>query len=193
MSDRDLNERIKRLERDNRHLRVFALLGLLVATALTSIYATRPVPDVIKAHEFDVADNAGKTKIRMGLREGTDWPEITLLDSMGRPRAQISVLSGMPLVALYSTEGKPGAAMTIFSDGSPTLTLSELQKRASVDMSLDASGSPLVRMHDTQGFEMDLGGTETLSRLSGKRTGTTADSIVMFGNGRNHRVIWQAP
>lgn len=64
---------------------------------------------------------------------------------------------------------------------------------------LDASGlsvfgdRPSVSLTDRQGFSMALGSTATHTALTGETQQTSADSVVMFGNDKEHHVIWKAP
>lgn len=40
---------------------------------------------------------------------------------------------------------------------------------------------------------MEIGGNSTKGLRSGAVTGSTVDSIVMFRNDKQHKVIWHAP
>lgn len=63
---------------------------------------------------------------------------------------------------------------------------------AGVDIGVEENTAS-ISLRDAQGFGMDLGSTSTVVPATGKTQQTSAASIVMFGNGKNHSVIWQAP
>jgi hypothetical protein len=60
-------------------------------------------------------------------------------------------------------------------------------------MDVNSSGAPQVELSDPQGFRMDLGSTGTINLKTGETQRTSAASIVMFGNDKEHHVIWRAP
>lgn len=62
MTDAEVMKRLEKVERDNRGLKRGGLTLLVLLVALTTIYAVRPVPDVIKAHKFEAVDGAGKVR-----------------------------------------------------------------------------------------------------------------------------------
>jgi hypothetical protein len=57
---------------------------------------------------------------------------------------------------------------------------------------VDPWGEPRVTLSDPQGFRTDLGGAE-MGTATGATEHTSAASIAMFANGREHRVIRRAP
>ena len=142
----------------------------MLATALTTIYATQPVPQTITAHEFDVVDNSGKVRVSMNL-SAEDASAIALYDAQGIPHVQMIVapFDSHPLIGLSDAEG------------------------ASAEIALHRGGSPNITLKDANGFEMDLGSTATVNAKTGTSEKTSAASITMFGSDREHHVIWQAP
>ncbi len=165
MAEKELIERLEKLERDNRRLKGFAVATLILAAALGAIYATQPVPDVIKAHEFEAVDSTGRVRARMGA------PIIWLTDAQGKTRPIMHFDPGDGFgIALYDAQGKDRA-----------------------DMGLLPSGSPSITLRDPQGFRMDLGSAWTEPHAAGATRATSAASIIMFGNDKKHHVIWQAP
>jgi hypothetical protein len=163
MSERDLIERLEKLERDNRRLKGLALAPLVLATALATIYATQPVSPVIEAHMFIVVDDSGRK--RMTLSENL----IMLYDAQGKPRAMMSLDPWGAAIVLSDAEGKASALLNVTPEGQPSITLG-----------------------DRQGFEMDLGSTKTVVPVTGAVEQTSAASIVMFRNDKEHHVIWRA-
>jgi hypothetical protein len=62
--------------------------------------------------------------------------------------------------------------------------------RAEVGMFL---GAPDIRLDDAQGFSMVLGNAQTVTPATGATEQTSTASIIMFGNDKEHHVIWRAP
>lgn len=172
MTESELVARLEKLERDNRRLKRLGGAALVLVAAMGLIAATRPVPDVIKAHEFDAVDAAGVTRVTMGA----DYlPGIAVYDKKSRAQLQISdfdstgpqILIGFHRYAGYFLPG--------------------------VSINDSPSGQPSVRLFDSRGFRMDLGDTSTVNSKTGATQETSADSILMFGSDKEHRVIWRAP
>ena len=192
MTERDLVGRLEKLERDNRRLKRLGAAALVLAAALGAIYATRPVPAKITAHEFDLVDRSGATRGFMGVRDGAS--NITLSDSQGKPGVVMAALSsGASGISLSDSQGKAGVAMTVSPSGEPSVGLSDSQGNPRVFMVVLPSGEPDITLQDAQGFSMDLGSTNTVTLTTGQTQKTSAASIVMFGNDKKHHVIWQAP
>jgi hypothetical protein len=177
MSDIELLERLEKLERSNRRLKRGALASLVLVAALAGIYATRPVPDVIKAHRFEL----------IGLHNG------------GRP------------IALLGNAGDKLLDEPVLEFFGPEPLAPEDRV---LPMKLGVTPLPTVRIYPAFGSNkendalVDLGtlGNEPRLRLSsarGKFSGyegsflfyfdNGAPAILLVGNDKKHRVIWQAP
>jgi hypothetical protein len=101
------------------------------------------------------------------------------LDPLGSPSIDLSDKAAKSRMALGVTFG---LANIFLNNG-----------KGSASMSVDPSGSPKIEFADANGFEMDLGGTGKVNGRTGATEQTSAASIVMFGNDKEHHVIWQAP
>ena len=55
------------------------------------------------------------------------------------------------------------------------------------------AGGPSVALSDPQGYKTQIGVTDLVLPSNGETRKTSAASIVMFGNDKRHKVIWQAP
>jgi hypothetical protein len=141
---------------------------------------------------------------------GMDWPTVALFDGqgkrfeeMGGPRAALRFwdplgrvvvdLSGWTLSDDNTmADGRlalgPYAGWLNVRDleGNPVTTQGVLLEAA-------ASGQSKLELTDAHGFRMDLGTTETENGVTGESQKTSATSIVMFGNDKDHHVIWKAP
>lgn len=96
-------------------------------------------------------------------------------------------------LSLDDAQGNERATMRLGSSGVPLVAVRDAQGKAGVGMELNSLGAPDVSLTDAQGFEMDLGSTGTVVPETGQTQQTSAASITMFGNDKNHRVIWRAP
>ncbi len=69
----NIDQRLARLERQNRLYRnLFILAGLAVVVLLT-FGATRPIPDVVRAKRFEAVNNQGKaTAVMAAFRQHGD-------------------------------------------------------------------------------------------------------------------------
>ena len=117
MAEADLIERLEKLERDNRRLKWLALLPLVLIAALGAIYATRPVPQKITAHEFDVVNAADA--VRVAIAAGT----LSFLDSKGKPGL---VLSANDYGSSVSLADAFGQSMKLYVGGNSKWGMSEL-------------------------------------------------------------------
>lgn len=211
-----LTERLEKLERDNQRLKRGAVAGLVLIAALLALaalytqgrYISR-VPDVVKAHELDVLDSAGRARIsmrsvlapvirlddsqgrqRVGIGIVKDQPDIDFEDSQGNTAMGLGVFGGRPDIYLDDSHGKQRIGMTI-ADDKAGLGLSDSEGNTGIVMTVGRR--PSVELTDSQGFSMDLGSTETTTVRTGETRRTSAASIVMIGNDKDHHVIWQAP
>lgn len=143
MSDIELAERVEKLERDNRRLKRggIALVAILVALAIAYATATRPVPDVIKAHEFDAVDNFGTVQMAMRASLGRG-PSITLSNEAGKPRIEMDVSVG-PQIKICNAHGKALAEIQTIG-GMPSVSLSNAKSKSSVTMYAESDGPEIL-------------------------------------------------
>lgn len=173
MTETELIERLERLERAHRWLKGFAVAAVVLLAAIVTIDATQPVPQVIRARKFEVVDNSGKVRVSMDLGDQLWGPEIKLF---------------------ASGPDDPFAAISIgLLNGQPGITVHDPLSLGYALISVDLSGGPGIYISDGQGFEMDLGNTQTVVARTGETQQTSAASIIMFDNSKKHHAIWQAP
>lgn len=216
MTDTELTRRLKKLERDNRRLKGFGAAALVLAAALALVAATRPVPAKVIAHELDVVDQAGRVRVKVSTTPYS--ASVDVLDAQGNKAATMNVFPGFSSISA----GKDGGDVAVLTgstqsgatvgvgytpelstaiDGKSGKALIDALKayRArmasgpSVGMAVSQSGGATVTLQDTQGFRTDIGSTDTVTPATGATQHTSAASIIMFGNGKKHHVIWKAP
>jgi hypothetical protein len=206
MSEIELRQRLEKLERDNRRLKRLGIVSLALVAGLVAIAATRPVPDKITAHEFDVVNDSGMVTARLG-KDALDFYN----EKNGRVTVRLLNASNSGGLIFYGEHdqkiGKylfPVERVSLnywglffdTEDGTDVITLGGIHVGGgsyATPTLLLRGGSPSVRLSDSQGFTMDLGATDTMIERTGQTQHTSAASIVMFGNDKKHHVIWQVP
>lgn len=195
MTEAELMMRLEKLERDNRRHKRFGFAALVLVAVVGAIYATRPVPDKITAHEFDVVDEAGKALIKLRSVKAKDSPpfgEIEVLDSVSKASIMLSQSGDIGLlefgvpgrlctICLRAGDSTKGEASDILLAAAPYPGITPRVGTQRIDLTVGPSGVPDVLLSDSSGYETELGGF------------ISAASITMLGNDKKHHVIWKAP
>lgn len=187
MGDHMNEERALMLEMQVRALRRY-LIALLAVMVVVGFVAFRQAPETqrdLVVRSLTVKDSSGNTLATVG---GDSSRGLVIYGPHGKTLIGPSgfYVSGDGTATLQASVFGDYAMLSV--DGTtPTLTGGSF-----VTLSVDKS-SPTVSMSDAAGFRMDLGSTETTSLVSGGSTTTSAATITMFGNDKDHKVIWQAP
>jgi len=217
MTEEDLGIRLARLERDHRRLKIFALAAIALAVVLGVWIAPSALDHTwgtVKAREFDVVDGIGRVRARISLAPTfapqfpgqigatpapgqnaipVEVPSIELFDAGGSVRASMSVAkSGDSLLWLRAGAGDGGWTASAKSNGT-ALTFFDAGGNGRLETATDPAGAPSIHLWDQQGYSMALGRIGTHDSKTGADTGTSAASIIMFGNDKDGRVMWQAP
>lgn len=211
MNEAEIASRLERLERENQRLKRFGGAAVVILVSLAAIYATQPIAQVIRAHAFEVMDNSGKVRVKLSVLPDGD-SAIDIRDARGTERAWMGLkASNGPTIGLADAQGYPRAIMNVSSAGFATISLTDQEHNVRtfvgdsgvafydskgdqrVQMGINQADVPFISLSDKEGFDLDLGGTWTTNVSTGATQQTSAASIVMFGNDKNHRVIWQAP
>ncbi|HEV2381818.1 MAG TPA: hypothetical protein VG206_18775 [Terriglobia bacterium] len=148
MTPEDIAQRLEKLERDNRRLKGFAVGVLVLATALSAIDATQPIPDVIKTHKLVVVDARGEPR---AFLSGTEDPV-----SYKEENYQIG-----PDLELLDPKGNPGISLGYVVQKKvsiPGLMLNDPTK-ARITILAQPSGYPQIELSDAQGQSTDLTST----------------------------------
>lgn len=209
MTDTELVARIEKLERDNRRLKRLGVAALVLVGALGLVAATRPEPGVIKAHAFEVIDGQGRARIKLAATESGEEIWMKNVDGVvtsrlsGDAKGTSLVLdgSGSKAGSAMIDASRDGASLSIFSSeggtasidafGYPTLSLWDV-KGETASISAFPFG-PNLSLADGRGYSTEIGTTSLVTPNTGETHQTSAASIVMFGNGKKHHVIWEAP
>jgi hypothetical protein len=215
MSEAELVKRLERLERNNRWMTGAALAALGVAALAlvgtiprisssiashgqSASNAPMPIPNAIRAHEFDVVDSSGSIRGILGIDQSRT-SELRLLDANGRDHVAITANPFSGAAISLTNERGPVVMMDVSAtDASkgafgPGIWLFNSKDHLAASIRADRSDEPSIRLFGPDGFEMDLGSASTITPSTGAAEQTSAASIVLFGSDKKHHVIWRAP
>ena len=141
-----LTQRLDRLERENRRLRLLGALALLGASALVLMGQTAPSPVVntLEAERFVLRDGAGNVRASLGLRpDGT--AALVLADDTQQERVVLSVTApGLAGLDLSDRTGHLRAGLGVRADGAAQLSLLDQGDRPRVEIKAHGDGRPSV-------------------------------------------------
>jgi len=132
MNEVTLEERMERLEWQNRRLRLAVAGVLAVVVALVCVAATRPAPKVLLAQGFLLVDARGKG--RAGLAMLPDGcPALSFLGDKrkGKGGVLLSLLpEGGARLQFLDDKGRGRAGVGLLPDGTPGLALLDAKGKA---------------------------------------------------------------
>jgi hypothetical protein len=111
-----LAQRLEKVERQNRRLKMVAAVVLALAVAGLVMGQALPRARIVEAEGFVLKDGAGKA--RAGLVMYNDGPMLALYDETGNFRAGLDVDKGVSGLRLADETGRPRVALTVLKDGS---------------------------------------------------------------------------
>lgn len=118
-----LEQELARANRRNRWLMTvvgLAIVGLALAgtwtptTGVVQAEAAGTTPKVIRANEFIVEDENGRTRAKLGM---TDAPRLALFDENGKERATLRLERNVPSVLLFDENSKNRVQLCTDEDG----------------------------------------------------------------------------
>jgi hypothetical protein len=169
----DLEQRVEKLERENRRLKLAggAVVAVLLAVGLVGAVMPQEIPEVIEARQFRVIDANGTERVLM-IAEGIGY-----YDENGKERSQMHAEG----IAYYDENGENRGRMTAEGIGY-----------------FDENGQNRSQMHaggisyfDENGNgRAQLGRAKIVAPSTGAETTYPAAVILYDAEGK---VIWQAP
>jgi hypothetical protein len=104
-----LEERLTKLEAENRWLKRGAAVGLVAVAAVLCMAQAQPAPQSVEGSKFTLRDAQGRERLRIELtRDGS--PAINLLDQEGRLRSSLGPYG----ISFYDDSGR--MRTTLMSD-----------------------------------------------------------------------------
>ena len=114
-----LEQRIERVERENRRLKIAALTALLGLGGAFSLGAAANPPQKLEAETIVLRDAQGKSRIVLGVDE--EGPGIAFLDTKGKLRLNLGLAKEGPALDLLDAAEHPRATLLLTEDQGPIL------------------------------------------------------------------------
>jgi hypothetical protein len=214
-----INQRLERLEKQNRHLKTLGVILILVVMAVTLTRASDPrtsgrslgsVSDEVKAHKFVLVDPKGQE--RAILFAGAQGPQLVMSSASGKELLRLAGFDAIgPSLLFYDSHRKLRVRLATDPNGphldmldareKPVVSLFSLKNVSSLTLWSRKQGNTAVlqtfdegsylELEDQNKFKSTLGTTGVESMGTGEREETSAASLVMVD--KDGKLIWRAP
>jgi len=187
--DGNIKQRLEKLERQNRRMKLAGVGALVIAAAfllMGQASGPRTLPEV-RANSFVLVDAQGRQRATLSM--DMNEPGLALRDASGAIRAMLANSPQGPTLGLLDANGKAAATLAVLSDG-PLLGMLDANLTQGVMLDIPAHG-PELKLNDANRFETDIGATDLITPTTGETHTTSAASIVLFG--KDKKVLWSAP
>jgi hypothetical protein len=114
-----VNDRLERLEKQNRRLKVWGgvAVGGLLSLGLFGFAA--PICDIVTGERLVIRDNSGRQRVGIDAYHN-DAPGLTLNDTSGRERAKMGLNDkGDVTLSFFDEKGTAKASYLFAADGAP--------------------------------------------------------------------------
>jgi hypothetical protein len=184
-----LEDRVAKLERENRRWKRGAVLVLAVLSGLVLMGQTpRPrVSDEVRTRSLVIVDQAGKE--RAALSAFKEGPRLSLWDEAGNERVALYANKDEGHLSLRDQVGNERASLQGGKDGA-ALFLQDEAGKEQVSLYAGKEG-PRLLLDDAEGYTATLGATELVTPSTGTKVKRSAASLVLTDKER--KTIWQAP
>ena len=147
---RAINERLARLERQNRTLKrigasALAVLGAALLLGQAATPSRQSSGRTVEAERFVLLDRNGKPSAMLGLLEGGSG--LILVDDKGINRCRLSLNKDGPALTLCDEASMPRVAVTMVKDKG-AVSLADEKGRILVSLSLSEKGPDLIFRDD---------------------------------------------
>lgn len=129
--EHDITRRLRRLELQNRWLKLSVSVTLILAVFYVGKALLPP-----------------NTIVQQTLMESK---ELKLLDNDGNPRLFLRMYSRVPVLQLLDKGGKPRMSLGLRFDDTPFLDFSDQTGETRVSVELNGKGEPLIELFDAKG------------------------------------------
>lgn len=116
-----LLNRLEKLERENRGIKILGSIALLGAAGALFLGLAAPPTKTVEAELFILRDTQGKARMMMSV--GDEGPSLTLLDKNGKLRVNLGVDKDGPALDLLDAAENPRAQLMITDEKGPLLNL----------------------------------------------------------------------
>ena len=147
-------ERLKRLEKQNRRLKMAAALFILFMSPLILMSAAGHKGRTVEARRIVLKDDEGNTRAILGMRSA--GPGLALYDADGnKVQALLTVLQTGPVLGLYDADGTTRALLGVTPKGA-SLTFNDAEGKLRAEMSFSGD-APQLTFFDREGNPVYVG------------------------------------
>ena len=149
----ELENRIDRLERENRRNKRLGLSVLVIAGLMITLGQARPQqPDVIRATKFVLVDENGQQRATLGIENG--GPALVLEDTNGRGVVQLQVPKIPDKPSLYLSDPRESARVELaMTMNGPVLHFTD-KTGTRVRLAANELNAPLAAIYDDEGKQL---------------------------------------
>jgi hypothetical protein len=182
----DIEERLKKLEAQNRRLKWGGFAILVAISSLFLMGQAAPVPQVIEAQKFVVKDADGNVRAWLGVY--ATGSELALGNAKKEPRMTLMVSEDASDLHFY---GSHNGGMTLgVNSGDPAISMAGADGNGGAEVAFSKAG-PGLTLTDRNGLSAAVGATQLNSQGNREAYATSAASVVLLD--KNKKVTWQAP
>ncbi|MHC4818403.1 MAG: hypothetical protein ACYTF8_10145 [Planctomycetota bacterium] len=183
-------QRLERLERENRWMQRIGAVGIAVAAVVLLVGQGRqPEGWHLVAKSVTVNDELGRPRIRLGQNGGV--PQLQFLDGTGRTHITLGETPHGPLLRLRDKK-TTRIVLSTDHDGSASVLLTDKAGRSRCGLGTDPDGSPSIEVWDKDGgLRAVLGESDSIDKATGKSTKKGESALTLFDAKGN--LLWQAP
>ena len=189
-------QRLERLERENRWMRRIGVVAVAVAAAvfLVGQGKEKELPD-LEVRSLTMRDKDGRIRAKLWAIEhpALGSAGLTLVDRNGNVRGAFDTYNndGHPSLHLSDPRMETRAILHLAADGAPALSLHDRDGKPRALLVTRADGSPALTLADKDSqARAVLGVTETVNKAGAKTK--TAENTLTLRDAKGN-VIWQAP
>jgi hypothetical protein len=144
-----IEQRVEKLEQENRRLRVFVGAALLIGCAVAVMGASGGVPEVLQAKRFEVVGGNGQAVAHLGQTMTGGYLQI--LDFRGKTAAQVNSNPTGGAVLTYSASGSELVGMTSTPQGSGVVTTYDAAGQKLIALTVTVEGGGAVATFKSDG------------------------------------------
>ncbi len=186
-----LEQRLEKLERENRWMRRIGAVGVAIAAAVFLIGQGKDKPRVVEAEAFVLRDGEGKQRAVLSM-EKPNTPSLVLLDQNGTKRVYLlAEQGGRASLGLGPGDGGIRTVLRVNSGGDAHLNFFDKDGKRGSQFGIDLLGQPSLHLMTEGRHQVALEATRDMARLLFSQPGQRSD--VRLGITAKGDVIWQAP
>jgi hypothetical protein len=145
-----LLRRVEALERQNRRLRIAAVLVPFLLLGGFLFRSEAQMPTVLKGEELRIIDAAGKTRALMGVK--TDGSVgLGFSDPEGKRVASLDVTAAGITLSMGGEGAKSRLVLDADATGNATFKVADANQKPRCAIGMSAAGDTFLSLHDAQG------------------------------------------